>query len=165
MTTIASHIQDLGIPLNQYSTLWAINGFLILVGQPLIKLVIEKIPSKKMQIHVGNTFLMVSFFIAIFANKFLIFIVAVVILTVGEMLVSPAFSTIASELAPKGQSGFYQGFINSASSSGNMLGPLIGGIFIDFYNIRIFFSILLSLMLITYLTTQKYDYIICRRKK
>lgn len=117
-----------------------------------------------MQIHIGNTILIGSFLIVMFAEKFTMFIVAMVILTAGEMLVSPAFPTMANELAPRGQAGFYQGFINSAASSGRMLGPLIGGILIDIYSITTFIIILLFLMLITYLTTQIYDYRIGRTK-
>lgn len=158
MTTIASHIQDIGIPLEQYSSLWAINGFLIVLGQPLISLFVKKVPSNKLQIHVGNIILMGAFLIVIFAEEFTMFVVAMVILTAGEMLVSPAFPTMANELAPRGKAGIYQGFITSASSGGNMVGPLLGGILIDLYNIKTFILILLFLMLITYLTTQIYDH-------
>ncbi|HLS09194.1 MFS transporter, partial [Lentibacillus sp.] len=54
-STIASHTQDIGIPLDQYSLLWAMNGFLIVVGQPLIKWATNRIPSEKTQIYVGTT--------------------------------------------------------------------------------------------------------------
>src|SRR5690625_3383389 len=66
-TTIASHTQDIGIPLEKYSMLWAINGFLIVLGQPLIKWFTERVTSEHMQIYVGNFILLISFFIAMFA--------------------------------------------------------------------------------------------------
>src|SRR5690625_1152994 len=64
-TTIASHTQDIGIPLERYSLLWAVNGFLIVIGQPLIKWFNERVTSEHMQIYVGNFILLLSFFIEI----------------------------------------------------------------------------------------------------
>lgn len=46
-STIASYTQDIGIPLDQYSLLWALNGFLIVVGQPFIKWITKVITSEK----------------------------------------------------------------------------------------------------------------------
>src|SRR5699024_4644461 len=46
-STIASHTQDLGIPLDQYSLIWAINGALIVAGQPLVKLLVDRVTSLK----------------------------------------------------------------------------------------------------------------------
>lgn len=156
-STIASHTQDIGIPLERYSLLWAVNGFLIVIGQPLIKIFTEKIPSHKKHIYIGNTIIIGSFLTVMVAKSFTMFIVAMVILTIGEMLVWPAIPTLANELAPKGRAGFYQGFINSVASGGRMLGPVIGGLIVDIYNIQLLFFILLALLLIPYLTTQIFD--------
>ena len=71
-----------------------------------------------------------------FAGDFTMFSVAMVILTVGEMLVWPAIPTLANELAPKDQAGFYQGLVNSIAAAGRMLGPVLGGLIVDIYNIE-----------------------------
>ncbi|MEN1967348.1 MFS transporter [Lentibacillus sp. N15] len=156
-STIASYTQDIGIALNQYSKLWAINGFLIVIGQPLVKWVTGKVASPKAHIYIGNAILFISFTIAMFAEKFTMFAVAMVILTVGEMLMWPAVPTIASKLAPKGRAGFYQGFVNSVSAAGRMVGPVFGGLIVDIFHIQLLFYILLGLMLIPFLTTYLYD--------
>lgn len=156
-TTIASHTQDIGIPLEQYSMLWAINGFLIVLGQPLIKLITSRIKGEKQQIYIGNTILILSFLIAMFAEQFTIFAVAMVILTFGEMLVWPAVPTLANQLAPPGRAGFYQGFINSVAAGGRMIGPVFGGFVVDLFNIELLFYVLLFLMLIPYATTIVFD--------
>src|SRR5699024_3302987 len=93
-TTIASHTQDIGIPLENYSMLWAVNGFLIVIGQPLIKWITDRMTSQKMHIYIGNTILLISFLIAMFAEEFTVFVVAMTILTVGEMLVWPAVPSL-----------------------------------------------------------------------
>ncbi|WP_121640167.1 MFS transporter [Virgibacillus sp. Bac330] len=156
-STIASYTQDLQIPLELYSTLWAINGFLIVLGQPLIKLLTTRVTSQKKQIYVGNTIFLISFLIALWSETFSMFAIAMVILTVGEMLVWPAVPTLANDLAPQGRTGFYQGIVNSIGAAGRMVGPLLGGVIVDMFNIELLFFILLALLIIPYITTSMYD--------
>lgn len=85
------------------------------------------------------------------------FAVAMAILTLGEVLMWPAFPTLANELAPKGREGLYQGLVNSIATIGRMTGPLLGGFIVDYYNMEILFYILLVLLLIPYFTTFFYD--------
>lgn len=154
-STIASHTQDLGIPLSQYSTLWAINGFLIVCAQPLLKFL--KWRSQKTYIVAGTAIFIVSYLIAMTAKEFSFFAVAMVILTIGEMLVWPAIPTIADKMAPKGRAGFYQGFINSVAAAGRMLGPILGGLVVDHCNIHVLFYILVGILLIPFVTTALFD--------
>ncbi|WP_047980857.1 MDR family MFS transporter [Ornithinibacillus contaminans] len=156
-STIASYTQIIGVPLEQYSSLWAINGFLIVLGQPLLKLVTNKITAMKHQIYVGLGIFIVSFVIATFAKDFTMFATAMVILTIAEMLVWPAIPTLANELAPHGRAGFYQGFINSVAAAGRMIGPLVGGLVVDLFDIQLLFYLLLALLVIPFFTTKLYD--------
>lgn len=157
-TTIASHTQDLGISLKQYSLLWTINGALIVVGQPIISLVVRKFAKTlKQQIIVGLVIFVGSFVIVASAKIFTAFVVAMIILTIGEMFVWPAIPTIANELAPKGREGFYQGIVNSTATGGRMLGPIFGGIIVDLYNIELLFMILIMLLLLSIIPTAIYD--------
>jgi MFS family permease len=156
-TTIASYTQELKIPLEQYSSLWAINGFLIVLGQPLIKWITGKITSQKKHIYLGNTIFLISFVIVLIADKFSMFASAMVILTVGEMLVWPAVPSLANELAPQGRAGFYQGVVNSVGAAGRMVGPVLGGLIVDAFNMELLFFTLLALLFIPYITTFAYD--------
>lgn len=156
-STIASYTQTIGIPLEQYSTLWAINGFLIVLAQPLLKWITDRITSPKHHIYIGTIILICSFTIGMFAENFTMFAVAMVILTLGEILVWPAIPTLASELAPKGRAGFYQGVVNSIAAVGRMIGPLLGGFIVDFYNMELLFIILLAILFIPFVTTKFYD--------
>ncbi len=164
-STIASYTQDLQIPLELYSSLWAINGFLIVLGQPLIKWITKKVTSQKMQIYVGNTIFLISFLIALLSETFSVFAIAMVILTVGEMLVWPAVPTLANDLAPHGRTGFYQGIVNSVGAAGRMVGPVLGGIVVDMFNIELLFFILFALLIIPYITTSVYDRGIALKRK
>ena len=53
--------------------------------------------------------------------------VMVVVVTVGEMLYKPTATAYAADLAPAGMLGRYQSAYASASISGTLLSPIIGG--------------------------------------
>lgn len=164
-STISSYTQELSIPINQYALLWTINGGLIILGQPLVKMVARYIPSPKTHIYIGNTIFFVSFCSLLTADTFTAFAIAMIILTFGEMLIWPAVPTLADELAPKGRKGFYQGFINSVATGGRMVGPVLGGLVVDLSNIHVLFYGLLLLILIPFVTTFYYDRLFKQRAR
>jgi len=156
--TISTHTQELNIPLAQYSLLWAVNGGLIVFGQPLISLFTKKIcPSVKIQMLIGMVIFIVSFLIVGQAEMFAGFLAAMLILTIGEMLVWPAVPTIADKLAPKGKEGFFQGIINSTATGGRMIGPLLGGYLVDVNGIGLLVPVLVFLLLLGMIAAYFYD--------
>ncbi|MGE7918644.1 MDR family MFS transporter [Viridibacillus sp. NPDC093762] len=157
-TTISSYTQDLGISLKQYSLLWTVNGLLIVIGQPLINPIVKKLEHlMKAQLVLGISIYIVSFIVVSFAESFQMFMVAIIILTFGEMFVWPAIPTIASTLAPKGRDGFYQGVVNSAAMIGRMVGPFIGGVLADQLGMHIMFIVLTIFLAIAIVPYVMYD--------
>jgi MFS family permease len=160
-TTIASYTQEIHISLTQYSLLWSINGALIVVGQPLLNSVLKHLTaSLKLQMIIGIVIFIVSFLVAGKATVFSGFLVGMIILTIGEMFIWPAVPTVAFDLAPKGREGFYQGIVNSTATGGRMIGPLLGGMLVDMYNMSALFIVLIGLFLIAIVTTLLYDRIL-----
>ncbi|GIN60056.1 putative MFS-type transporter YttB [Robertmurraya siralis] len=158
--TISTYTQQLNISLKQYSFLWTINGALIVLGQPFLNraLRIKAIEKNvKTQIVIGMLIFIISFLIAAKAEAFSGFLTAMIILTVGEMLVWPAVPTIADKLAPKGREGFYQGIVNSTATGGRMIGPILGGLLVDLYGMSMLFTVLIFLFVIAIFTTIFYD--------
>ncbi|CUB24011.1 MDR family MFS transporter [Bacillus amyloliquefaciens] len=157
-TTVASHTQSIGMPLSLYSVLWTVNGILIVAGQPLIGAVLKKWSGAlKTQMVIGFCIFIVSFGVLLSAKQFPMYLTAMVILTIGEMLVWPAVPTIANQLAPKGKEGFYQGFVNSAATGGRMIGPLLGGVLVDQYGMSVLLLILMVLLVVSIAATVLYD--------
>ncbi|MBJ7897423.1 MDR family MFS transporter [Bacillus atrophaeus] len=157
-TTIASHTQSIGMSLSLYSVLWTVNGILIVLGQPLVGFLVKKwAESLKAQMVIGFVIFIMSYGILLAAKQFHMFLAAMIILTIGEMLVWPAVPTIANKLAPKGKEGFYQGFVNSAATGGRMIGPLFGGVLVDKYGIHVLVIALMVLLLASIVTTMIYD--------
>lgn len=113
--------------------------------------------SLKAQMIIGFVIFIVSYSMLLTAKQFPMFLAAMVILTIGEMLVWPAVPTIANQLAPKGKEGFYQGFVNSAATGGRMIGPLFGGVLVDHSGIHALVLSLLVLLMISIATTILYD--------
>ncbi|GKV69524.1 putative MFS-type transporter YttB [Sporosarcina sp. NCCP-2716] len=157
-TTISTHATSVGVTLKQYSLIWTINGLLIVLGQPLIKPLIKRIENQvKLQILLGLGIMLISFIVVSFANVFNVFVIAMVILTFGEMIAWPAFPALADQLAPRGKEGFYQGIVNSAGTIGKMIGPMAGGILADIYGVQIALWVLTGLMSLSVFPTLFYD--------
>ncbi|RIW35659.1 MFS transporter [Bacillus salacetis] len=157
-STIASYTQEINISLKQYSLLWTINGALIVIAQPLLSRIIRRFENNlKLQIQIGIVIFMISFGVAAVADAFQMFAIAMIILTIGEMLIWPAVPTIANSLAPKGREGFYQGIVNSTATGGRMIGPLLGGIMVDVFGISVLFTSLIGLFALAMIFTAVYD--------
>ncbi|MBM7704852.1 MDR family MFS transporter [Metabacillus iocasae] len=157
-STIAAHTRNIDISLAQYSMLWTINGVLIVVGQPFILPVVKFFAKTlKVQILIGTVIFILSFGMVSVATTFTHFVLAMVVLTIGEMFVWPAVPTVASQLAPKGKEGFYQGVVNSTATGGRMLGPVIGGLFVDFSTIHTLFYVLMVVLVCSLIPTAIYD--------
>lgn len=63
-----------------------------------------------------------------FAEGFASLAAAVVLVTLGEVMVSPALQTMAANLAPEEMRGRYLGFQSLALQLGAAFGPLLGGL-------------------------------------
>lgn len=157
-TTLSTHAIDIGISLGEYSLLWTINGALIVLGQPLIRPIIKRFEDRlKVQMLIGIIIFTASFVVVGFAESFAMFVTSMVILTFGEMFVWPVIPTIANSLAPPGREGFYQGIVNSVSTGGRMVGPVIGGVLVDLYGTHIMLIILTAILSFAILTSLFYD--------
>ncbi|MBU9721049.1 MULTISPECIES: MDR family MFS transporter [Bacillaceae] len=157
-TTISVHTQNLGIPLNQYSVLWTINGAMIVFCQPIIRFFIKRwVHSLKAQIYVGVAIFTVAYIILSQASVFTAFLAAMIVLTIGEMFVWPAIPTIAHKLAPKEKAGFYQGIVNSVGTGGRLIGPLFGGVIVDLFGMSALFYLLAAMFSIPIVTTLLFD--------
>ncbi|MBM0067024.1 MDR family MFS transporter [Alkalicoccobacillus gibsonii] len=147
---VSVHTQNLGISLGSYSLFWTVNGLMIVCAQPMLAWVIRKwIQKLKAQMIVGVLLFALSFLVLTQAEQFSIFMVAMIILTIGEMFIWPAVPTVASELAPKGREGFYQGLVNSVAMVGRMIGPVFGGFIVDMYSIYVLFYVLGGMLILS----------------
>ncbi|EHQ87418.1 MDR family MFS transporter [Desulfosporosinus youngiae] len=122
-----------GFSLVSYSVLWTLNGIFIVTLQPLLTSVIETwARSFKRQFYLGGLLLTIGFIILLGKFPYWTYVLAMLIITLGEMLILPAVPAAAAQISPPGKEGAYQGFVGGATSGGRMIGPFFGGIMYDF---------------------------------
>ncbi|MDR3599597.1 MAG: MFS transporter [Desulfosporosinus sp.] len=133
VTILPVVMNQLGFSLVSYSVLWTLNGIFIVILQPLINWVIHTwTRSFKQQFYLASLLLTSGYVILLGRFPYISYIIAMLILTLGEMLILPAIPAAAAQLAPQGKKGAYQGIIGGATSGGRMIGPLLGGMMYDF---------------------------------
>ncbi|MGD9678660.1 MAG: MFS transporter [Vulcanibacillus sp.] len=150
-TSISVHMNDIGIEYSKYTLLWSINGLIIVLGQPLIAYITNNLlKSLKSQLYTGLSIFIVAFAI-LFFNPFYYygFVIAMAIITFGEMLAFPAVPAAAAELAPSNRKGLYQGIIGGFGAGGRMFGVLLAGLLYDLIDIKNMYLLMLGLLLLS----------------
>ncbi|AET65920.1 arabinose efflux permease family protein [Desulfosporosinus orientis DSM 765] len=134
LVTILPVVMDqLGFSLFSYSILWSLNGIFIVTLQPFLTWLIQIwAHSFKRQFYLGSLLMSLGFGILLCKLPYPSYMLAMLVITLGEMLVLPAVPAAAAQISPQGKSGTYQGIVSGATSGGRMMGPLLGGIIFDF---------------------------------
>ncbi|WP_203651224.1 MDR family MFS transporter [Secundilactobacillus yichangensis] len=147
-SVLSVHMTNLNIPFKNYSLLWTMNGFLIVFGQPLMN---RLFASHKLatQVSLGVSIFALSFFGLIFATQYSNFVIIMIVLTIGEMIGFPGMPAWVDGLAENGRKGKYQGMYNVAISFGRAVGPLFGGLMIDYFSYQSLFLCVGLAMLLT----------------
>lgn len=140
--TLAVYMQGVGISLPGYSLLWTLNGVLIVFGQPLISLVVRHLQTLTAQLLLGNGLFVIAFGLLLTSQRYAVFVAAMVVLTLGEMLLWPGMPAAVDQLAPRDRRGFLIGLLGSATSIGRMFGPLLGGVLYDRFGGQVLLAIL-----------------------
>lgn len=79
-------------------------------------------------------------------------VVAVVLLFLGgtaSAFMSPALSSLVYELAPEGKEGTLNGLNGSLSSTGSALGPILGGVIVEWFGVTAVFVAIGALWVVT----------------
>lgn len=141
------HMGNLKISFEKYSYIWPINGLLIVFVQPIINRIGHHFKMVH-QVAFGVLIFALSFFMLIFAKQYSAFIIIMIILTFGEMNGLPSIPAWIDNLADEKQKGKYQGMFNIFMSFGKAVGPLFGGIVVEWLNYGFLFAIV-GLLIIT----------------
>lgn len=141
VSNLSVYMTGMGIPMKDYSLLWTLNAGLIVAFQALINWFSHYFSNLYLQVYAGIFFVAVSFVTLIFAKDYLHFVIAMVILTMGEATAFPAIPAIVNNLTPTAVKGKYQGMANAWASVGKAVGPLFGGIVIDHSSYTLLFIV------------------------
>ncbi len=64
-------------------------------------------------------------------GTFILFIIAMIIITTGENFISPPALSLTANLAPRGRVGRYMGIYGFSVAAGWSMGPFLGTLFLD----------------------------------
>lgn len=131
MSNLAVYLARFGISTGRYGMLWTINGVLIIIFQLLLDWIGRYHAMLDLQVILGSFFMAGSFMLLLFAAHYGQFVLAMVVLTLGESLLIPGVPAYVNRLSPVVQKGRGQGMVNAFSSLGKALGPLFGGLVIE----------------------------------
>jgi len=82
----------------------------------------------------GNILYAIGFSMYGFVGSYPLFLLAMAIITIGEMISSPILQSIIAKLAPERMRGRYMAVFNLSFGTANAVGPLAAGIIMDNYN-------------------------------
>ncbi len=108
-----------------YSTLLVINASIVLLLQLPISVYTEKISTFK-SLSLGMCFFAFGFILFNISSSWTLFIVAMIIFTVGEIFAFPMMNAMIEEIAPDTQKATYLG-ASQLKNIGGFIGPIFGG--------------------------------------
>ena len=82
----------------------------------------------------GTIFYMIGFSMFGFVSQYWLFVAAIVVITVGEMLVVPTSQSLATNFAPEDMRGRYMGVFGMVWMIPATFGPGLAGVILDNYN-------------------------------
>ncbi len=130
-TTMSVYLRDVhNIPERGFGYILSLNAAMVVLFQfPITRWISKYRPM--MVMVVGTLFYAVGFGMYGFVSAFLMFMVGMVIITIGEMLVSPVSQAIVSRLAPEDMRGRYMATYGFSWIIPSALGPLVAGMVMD----------------------------------
>lgn len=146
--TVPNFMQFEGFALPLYSLLWTLNTLLILVAQPVLSRVVTRIPRVTTQLLMGSGLFLLGFGTLAISHTYPAYIIAMVISTLGEMLVLPGVPAAAETRTPPDRRGLVQGVVGTGGSLGRMAGPLVGGLVYSARNPGHLFTIMLGVIVL-----------------
>ncbi|MEC0092453.1 MFS transporter [Paenibacillus macquariensis] len=120
-----------GFPKKAYGFLWTLNGILIFVAQPIISLLKRWLTkSAASQMTMSAVFYLSSYIVILITHNYPGLVLAMVLATLGEMLISPAIPAFISDHAGRAAP-FYIGLSGGVGAIGRVIGPYTMGLLYD----------------------------------
>jgi len=130
-TTLGVYLRDYkGIPELGYGTLISINAMIVVALQFWVTRRLEKY--KPLIMMAAGTFLYaIGFALYGFVSGFVMFVTAMVIITIGEMIVAPFQQSIVANFAPEHMRGRYMAVSGLTWGIATTFGPYFSGLMLD----------------------------------
>lgn len=136
---------------------WLTTGYLLVVAlaMPLSPFLVRKFHTKKLFLS-GVIIFMVGTTLCAFSPTFAPLLMGRLIMAVGTGISLPLVMTITLEKAPLNRRGLMLGIVGLVNSSAPAIGPIYGGIVVEFLGWHWIFLLLLPLMLVSLILGARY---------
>ncbi len=121
---------NFNVPESQYGFIPTTNAIMVVTLQYLTTLITRKHPVMKV-LTVGTAFFAVSTLMVAFFSGFWGFWICMVIMSVGELILSPTATTYTANAAPADMRGRYMSVYGLTSSIASIFAPMLGGFLND----------------------------------
>ncbi|MFT3893753.1 MAG: MFS transporter [Anaerolineales bacterium] len=133
-STLGVYLRDQhGLPAINYGTLLSINAIMVVAMQFWVTRRLEKFKPMLMM-SAGSFLYAIGFAMYGLVSGFALFIVAMVIITIGEMVVSPFQQSVVASFAPEHMRGRYMAVSGLSWSISFTVGPYFAGLILESAN-------------------------------
>jgi len=130
-TTLAVYLRDShGVPPQGYAVLLSMNALMVVVLQFPITRRIRRF-SPMLMMAVGTFLFSIGFGLFGLANGTVLFVIAMIIITVGEMIVLPVSQALVASMSPEAMRGRYMAVYGFSWIIPMAIGPLLAGLIMD----------------------------------
>ncbi len=121
-----------GFTTAQYGSLLTLNGIIVVLLQYPMASITSKRPKYKVLIT-GSLLVFAGLITFSWVGSYVLAVLAMVMLSFGEITFSPVALSVVSDIAPKRQRGLYMGTFSLSETLGHATGPFVGGILMDVF--------------------------------
>ncbi len=130
-TTLGVYLRDVqGVPEYGYGLLLSLNAGMVVLFQFAITRRIERY-APMLVMALGAGLYAIGFGMYGFVSSISLFVLAMVILTIGEMLIAPVSQALVASFAPEDMRGRYMAFFGFSWGIPYAVGPLAAGLILD----------------------------------
>jgi MFS family permease len=136
--------------LSLYSTL-IISACTVIVFQIPFGLIFNKMPINLLT-YLSVIFMVIAFLLFAIAKSTILFIIAIVLLSIAEVIESLTINVIVDTISPENMRGIYFGAVN-LGTLGLFLGPVVGGVILQFggsHYLYLSIAIIVSISILLY---------------
>ncbi len=133
-STLSVFLRDIhGVSTQLYGFLLTSSAITVVICQFWVSRRVKDYPPMLMM-ALGSVFYVIGFSMFGFVSAYWLFISAIVLITIGEMVVMPVSQALAANFAPEDMRGRYMAIFSMAWAIPAMFGPPVAGMILDNYN-------------------------------
>ena len=133
-SSLSVYLRDLhGITAQQFGYILSLNAVMVVVMQFSITKQVKKFRPLWMM-ALGNVLYASGFAMYGFVSGYPAFLLAMIVVTLGEMVIAPVIQTVIAYIAPPDMRGRYMAAFQIGRQSAAAIGPLVAGVILDNYN-------------------------------